>query len=890
MNEKEKGKRARVVDLEETDTEDEYDKPDWILITKAEGEASAALKHGKKKKIQQGYKTYDLEENLAHSRDFATLRQKHKDGMYQTLEQFKNDVYNLLKRALESNSPDSIPYQQMIRYFSSFTGGQDAGLSSSPTEQRRNTYKPEDNASHEIAQMAFQSVELVYTYDLGENLSVPRDFATLRQKHKDGMYQTLEQFKNDVYNLLKRALESNSPDSIPYQQAKYLLDQADLIFRSLRTNPIYAEKELEAWHQKYFQYKKKAVRFENSRTIFSVEILESRLRPRVACSMKQSSKDNEGAPSRRAQSLGTKKKTKKRSSSKPRGGRPSVNLDGAQDAGLSSSLTEQRRNTYKPEDNVSHEIAQMAFQPVELVYQSNSRSYEESMRNFVKDAGPMAKMAAEQKIQELAERNQAYQASNYQALTNPGMSSQIPPFRNWSENIQFGANPTSISLATTSNLPTSSASLRQSNRYAAIFESSTSLIHGTNFEDFNSVQGGSSESVLGVNSQLLYGQGSQAIYPSYASSLTTGSTTQKDMSSELKQPEFLQTNIFNMSPNSSQALDDHFGVDTRLLSGKGMQPLDGYFGVNSQLHFGEGMQALYPSYASSIAPGLMIQINRSSELKQPEFFPGSVFNTAPSSREALLGGNSQLLTGKGKKVAYPSNANSVTVGLMSQTSSSFELKQPECSQGSISNIAPSSLENLEGVIGGNSQLLSGEGNQANDVYNLLKKALESNRWDETEIGLLILLMQRFADLLFNPLTTETDCLLLQAKYLLDQADLIFRSLRTNPIYAEKELEAWHQKYFQYKKKAVRFENSTAIFSVEILESRLRPKVASSMKQNSKDNDGAPSRRVQSLGTKNTKKRRSSKLRDGRPSVNLDGKEEISTSTTMKKPGFSPNHP
>ncbi|KAJ0979173.1 hypothetical protein J5N97_014647 [Dioscorea zingiberensis] len=786
--EKGKGKKARVVDLKETDTEEEFDEP-VDVDSESEGEASAAPKGGKNKKIKQ-------------------VKSTRKD---------EHELFSM---------PDNLE-----------------------------------------------------TYDLGENLSVPRDFATLRQKHKDGMYQTLEQFKNDVYNLLKRALESNSPDSIPYQQlalaVKYLLDQADLIFRSLRTNPIYAEKELEAWHQKYFQYKKKAVRFEKSTSIFSVEILESRLRPRVASSMKQSSKDNEGAPSRRPQSLGTKKKTKKRSSSKPRGGRPSVNLDGAQDAGLSSSPTEQRRNTYKPEDNASHEIASMAFQPVELVYQSNSRSYEESMRNFVKDAGPVAKMVAEQKIQELAERNRAYQASNYQAFTNADMSSQIPPFSNWSDNIQFGANPTSISLTTASNLPASSASLPQSNRYAAIFESSTSLGHGTNFEDFNYVQGlscelhtdelldlftkigtpeflqssisntetssgGASESVLGVNSQLLYGQGSQAIYPGYASSVTAGSTTQKNMSSELKQPEFLQTSIFNMPPNSSQTLDDHFGIDTRLLSGKGMQPMDGYFGVTSQLHSGEGMQALYPSYASSVAPGLMMQINRSSELKQPEFFPGSVFNTAPSSREALLGGNSQLLTGKGKEVAYPSNANSIQL--------TYDLGE---NLSVPRDIATLKQKHKDGMYPTLEQF-------KNDVYNLLKKALESNRWDETEIGLLILLMQR--------------------------------SLRTNPIYVEKELEAWHQKYFQYKKKAVRFENSTTIFSVEILESRLRPKVASSMKQNSKDNDGAPSRRAQSLGTKNTKKRRSSKLHDGRPSVNLDGKEEISTSTTMKKQGLSPNHP
>ncbi|KAJ0979171.1 hypothetical protein J5N97_014645 [Dioscorea zingiberensis] len=418
----------------------------------------------------------------------------------------------------------------------------------------------------------------------------------------------------------------------------------------------------------------------------------------------------------------------------------------------------------------------------------------------------------------------AYQASNYQAFTNPDMSSQIPPFSNWSDNIQFGANPTSISLTTASNLPASSASLPQSNRYAAIFESSTSLGHGTNFEDFNSVQGLScelhtdelldlftkigtpeflqsnisntetssgvaSETVLGVNSQLLYGQGSQAIYPSYASFVTAGSTTQKNMRSELKQPEFLQTSIFNMPPNSSQTLDDHFGIDTRLLSGKGMQPMDGYFGVTSQLHSGEGMQALYPSYASSVAPGLMMQINRSSELKQPEFFQGSVFNTTPSSREALLGGNSQLLTGKGKEVAYPSNANSPFTGIMAQ-SKSFESKQLNTYDLGENLSVPRDFATLrQKHKDGMYQTLE---QFKNDVYNLLKRALESNSPDSIPYQ--------------------------QAKYLLDQADLIFRSLRTNPIYAEKELEAWHQKYFQYKKKAVRFEKSTSIFSVEILES------------------------------------------------------------------------
>ncbi|KAJ0979170.1 hypothetical protein J5N97_014644 [Dioscorea zingiberensis] len=282
MIEKEKGKRARVVDLEETATKEEYDKP-VDTDSETEGEATAVLKHGKKKKIQQVYKegktSLEVEPNKEASDEIGPTNEA-LDGVRP---KDKARPKNKDKSSRYRSSKSQNPTDRLITYIIDILEIKD---------------------EHEL----FSMPDNLETYDLGENLSVPRDFATLRQKHKDGMYQTLEQFK-----------------------AKYLLDQADLIFRSLRTNPIYAEKELEAWHQKYFQYKKKAVRFEKSTAIFSVEILESRLRPRVASSMKQSSKDNEGAPSRRPQSLGTKKKTKNRSSSKPRGGRPSVNLDGKEE-------------------------------------------------------------------------------------------------------------------------------------------------------------------------------------------------------------------------------------------------------------------------------------------------------------------------------------------------------------------------------------------------------------------------------------------------------------------------------------------------------------------------------------------------------------------------------
>uniref|UniRef100_A0ACD5XPS5 Uncharacterized protein n=1 Tax=Avena sativa TaxID=4498 RepID=A0ACD5XPS5_AVESA len=86
--------------------------------------------------------------------------------------------------------------------------------------------------------------------DYAERINRPSDFATLRQKNTDGMYQTLEQFENDVYMVFQKAISINSQDTIPYREAMSLMDQAKQVFLSLKSNRIYTEPELLAWSQK----------------------------------------------------------------------------------------------------------------------------------------------------------------------------------------------------------------------------------------------------------------------------------------------------------------------------------------------------------------------------------------------------------------------------------------------------------------------------------------------------------------------------------------------------------------------------------------------------------------------------------------------------------------
>uniref|UniRef100_A0A804LJQ2 Bromo domain-containing protein n=2 Tax=Zea mays TaxID=4577 RepID=A0A804LJQ2_MAIZE len=87
--------------------------------------------------------------------------------------------------------------------------------------------------------------------DYAELVSRPGDFATLRQKNRDGMYTALEQFENDVYMVFQKAITMNSQDTVPFREGMALLDQAKLVFMSLRSNQMFSESELAAWRQRH---------------------------------------------------------------------------------------------------------------------------------------------------------------------------------------------------------------------------------------------------------------------------------------------------------------------------------------------------------------------------------------------------------------------------------------------------------------------------------------------------------------------------------------------------------------------------------------------------------------------------------------------------------------
>uniref|UniRef100_J3LNG7 Bromo domain-containing protein n=1 Tax=Oryza brachyantha TaxID=4533 RepID=J3LNG7_ORYBR len=101
--------------------------------------------------------------------------------------------------------------------------------------------------THEL----FAMPDDIQVSDYSERVNRPGDFATLRQKNKDGMYSTLEQFENDVYMVFQKAMSINSQDTIPYREAMSLLHQAKQVFLSLKSNQMYSESELAAWRQKH---------------------------------------------------------------------------------------------------------------------------------------------------------------------------------------------------------------------------------------------------------------------------------------------------------------------------------------------------------------------------------------------------------------------------------------------------------------------------------------------------------------------------------------------------------------------------------------------------------------------------------------------------------------
>lgn len=102
-------------------------------------------------------------------------------------------------------------------------------------------------------------------------------------------------------------------------QALCLQDQAKQVFQSLKNNRTYSELELSAWHQKYFNHKKRAIRNDATfRTSGHAAPLQGSSHPRIHSNMKQSgmainvAANNKPSPMRNSQfKAGPKPRTRK---------------------------------------------------------------------------------------------------------------------------------------------------------------------------------------------------------------------------------------------------------------------------------------------------------------------------------------------------------------------------------------------------------------------------------------------------------------------------------------------------------------------------------------------------------------------------------------------------
>ncbi|KAG1371457.1 putative Bromodomain-containing protein 1 [Cocos nucifera] len=154
----------------------------------------------------------DYSERVKKPGDFATLRQKHKDGMYQTLEQFESDVYMVFRKAITSNATDSIPHREALYSIE---------CSTSCTEQRRCTYRLGSDSSEPIFPMVSrQPTQLIY------NNGAPSYKASLMHFVKDAGLLARRAAANKCQEYAQREKSL----SVPLQQTPYTLTDKNSSF------------------------------------------------------------------------------------------------------------------------------------------------------------------------------------------------------------------------------------------------------------------------------------------------------------------------------------------------------------------------------------------------------------------------------------------------------------------------------------------------------------------------------------------------------------------------------------------------------------------------------------------------------------------------------------
>ncbi|XP_012704582.1 uncharacterized protein LOC101760973 [Setaria italica] len=252
--------------------------------------------------------------------------------------------------------------------------------------------------------------------DYAERVSRPGDFATLRQKNKDGMYTALEQFENDVYMVFQRAITMNSQNTVPFREAMSLLDQAKQVFMSLKNNQMFSETELAAWRKRYLDQLQQPITPEgrevgNRGPPRHAAATPSKLpattpRKKSAAETKKQENASAGAggntpENQRARQRGAKESKGTAPGKKARKAETWFAGDAATTAGAAgASVVARRRLTYNEgagADQGWRTMARPVFQGRHVTFNSlpQEHTYRNSLHGFVRHAGLKARVAAE---------------------------------------------------------------------------------------------------------------------------------------------------------------------------------------------------------------------------------------------------------------------------------------------------------------------------------------------------------------------------------------------------------------------------------------------------------------------------------------------------------------
>nr|CAD1828903.1 unnamed protein product [Ananas comosus var. bracteatus] len=197
--------------------------------------------------------------------------------------------------------------------------------------------------------------------DYSEMVNNPGDFATLRQKLKDGMYQTLEQFADDVYKVFRKAINSNPQDSLRMKEAAYQKESAKNLFQSLKNSREHILLDISAWHQKYFGYTKRT----NS----------NYRKKQYSRSISKKTPNSSAIPSSMPKVLFQQC------------------LPVAESVEGSEFCEEQQTNSNNTMSNLSIPVS---MHPTQIVYNNNTSGFTQSLMHFVKDANYQSHTSSEQ--------------------------------------------------------------------------------------------------------------------------------------------------------------------------------------------------------------------------------------------------------------------------------------------------------------------------------------------------------------------------------------------------------------------------------------------------------------------------------------------------------------